>query len=594
MAKKKITPGRRAFLVGSGALLGMGAVTVAGKLRYQQDPTQVSNPVERKSLAAEIPLREQAAAKGLIYGAAADYSDLSSNAEYANRVAQECGMLVPALELKWRALRPSADTFDFTKADWMAEFARSHGLLLRGHTLVWGNKKTLPDWLEATLNRQNAEQVLLKHIETVAGRYAGKLHSWDVVNEAVAPEGKAANGLRKTIWLESLGPDYIDIAFRAAAEADPKALLVYNDFAIEYDTPEQESKRTNVLKLLERLKSNGTPVQALGIQSHIGGGDDSRLNPNKLRNFMSEVAGLGLKILLTELDVSDQDLPNDLATRDRLVAKRYEDYLSVALAEPAVIAVLTWGLSDRYTWLSNRKPRSDGAPVRPLPYDAELRPKQAREAIALAINNAPTRAAQPSLPAQTALRDIEGHWAQSYVEVLAEKNVISGFPDGTFRPDAPVSRTEFAAIVTKAFPNRQNSSAIAFQDVPQSFWGYDAIQAATKGRFLAGYPTGLFQPSQQIPRVQVLVSLASGLKLRSRNPGTLSLYQDAAQIPDYATTQVAAATQQKIVINYPTVSQLNPNRAATRAEVAAFVYQAMVNAGKAEPISSPYLVAGPS
>lgn len=603
MANKKIISGRRAFLVGSGALLGMGAVTVAGKLRYLQEPAQLSNAVEAKSVAAEIPLRELAAAKGLIYGVASDYSDLSSNPEHANLVAQESAMLVPGLELKWRALRPSPDTFDFTKADWMAEFARRHNLLFRGHTLVWGNKKTLPDWLEGTLNPQNAEQVLVKHIETVAGRYAGRMHSWDVVNEAVVPQGKGPgpNGLRKTIWLETLGEDYIDIAFRAAAEADPKALLVYNDFSLEYDTPEQESKRTNVLKLLERLKSKGTPVQALGIQSHIGGGDDTRLNPNKLRNFMSEVAGLGLKILLTELDASDQKLPNDPATRDRLVAKRYEDYLSVALAEPAVIAVVSWGLSDRYSWLQRRKRRSDGAPQRPLPYDGELRPKQARNAIALAFEGAPKRdggtspLGETALPGETALKDIEGHWAQAFIQALATQNIISGFPDRTFRPDASVTRAEFAAIVNKAFtPKQRNNKPVAFRDVPESFWGYDAIQTATKGQFLRGYPGRVFQPNQQIPRVQVLVSLASGLKLSGGGTNALSVYQDAAQIPGYATDKVAAATQQKVVVNYPTVGLLNPNRNATRGEVAAFVYQAMVNAGKAEPISSPYLVASPT
>lgn len=594
MTRKSILRGRRAFLVGSGALIGVGAVTAAGKLRHLNHQTQATHDQQGTLAAAtELPLRELAAAKGLIYGSAARYQDLSSNPEYAARFAQECGMLVPIGELKWKGLRPSPDRFNFTEGDWMAEFARTHNLLLRGPSLVWGTPDSFPEWFKETVDSKNAEEVLVKHVKTVAGHYAGKIHSWSVVNEAVLPRHRQPDGLRNSTWLKLLGPDYIDIAFRAAAEADPQALLVYNDFGIEYDDPEDESRRTAVLKLLERLKSRGVPVQALGIQSHLNG-DATNFNPTKLRNFMSEVADLGLKILLTELDVTDKDLPNDPSVRDRIVAKVYEDYLSAALEEPAVIAVISWGLSDRYTWLSKKKPRADKASVRPLPFDTELKPKLARNSIALAFERAPTRDARISPPGQTTLQDVEGHWAQSFIQALATQNVISGFPDKTFRPDAPVTRAEFAAIVNKAFtPKQRKNKAVAFRDVPENFWGYDAVQTATKGQFLRGYPGKVFQPNQSIPRVQVLVSLASGLNLSGGGTNVLSVYQDAAQIPNYATDKVAAATQQKVVVNYPTVGLLNPNRNATRAEVAAFVYQAMVNAGKAEPISSPYLVASP-
>lgn len=190
--------------------------------------------------------------------------------------------------------------------------------------------------------------------------------------------------------------------------------------------------------------------------------------------------------------------------------------------------------------------------------------------------------------------DVQDYWAQGYIAALARKNIISGFPDGTFRPDEPVTRAQFAVIVTKAFPTGgQTQAATTFQDVPTSFWAYNGIQAAAKSGFMAGYPDGTFQPSQQIPRVQALVSLASGLNLGTGNPSVLSFYQDATQVPGYATDKVAVATQRKIVVNYPTVNLLNPNRDATRAEVAAFVYQALVNAGKAEPINSSYVVVVP-
>ncbi|WP_242065565.1 DUF1565 domain-containing protein [Trichocoleus sp. FACHB-262] len=190
-------------------------------------------------------------------------------------------------------------------------------------------------------------------------------------------------------------------------------------------------------------------------------------------------------------------------------------------------------------------------------------------------------------------KDVQGHWAQAFIEALAARNIISGFPDGTYRPSTPVTRAQFAAIINKAFTPSAQRSSINFVDVGQSFWGYQAIQTAYRGGFLAGYPGGVFLPDQQIPRVQVLVSLANGLGYSATNTSALNrYYTDAAQIPSYAIAPVTAATQRSIVINYPTLNQLSPNREATRAEVAAFVYQALVNAGKVDPITSPYVVRG--
>lgn len=191
---------------------------------------------------------------------------------------------------------------------------------------------------------------------------------------------------------------------------------------------------------------------------------------------------------------------------------------------------------------------------------------------------------------QGAFRDVQGYWAQPYIEALAAKNIIAGFPDGTFKPDEPVTRAQFAAIVSKAFDATSQREQQEFSDVSPNFWAYQPIQKAYQTGFITGYPGRVFQPQQQIPRVQVLVSLANGLKLRSDNPSAVSFYTDASLIPGYATAPVAAATQRQLVVNYPTLTQLNPNRQASRAEVAAFVYQALVNSGRAEAIPSPYVV----
>ncbi|QIR37624.1 DUF1565 domain-containing protein [Tolypothrix sp. PCC 7910] len=194
----------------------------------------------------------------------------------------------------------------------------------------------------------------------------------------------------------------------------------------------------------------------------------------------------------------------------------------------------------------------------------------------------------------TAFNDVPtGYWAKAYIEALSSQKIIAGFPDGTFKPNDPVTRAQFATIVTKALAPTSKRPAISFKDVPSNFWAYAAIQSAYQSQFVSGYPDGTFKPQQQIPRVQALVALASGLGLTADNQNSLTFYTDAAQIPKYALNQVAAATTKQLVINYPTVKQLNPNRDATRAEVAAFVYQALVNAGRAPAIPSSYVVQVP-
>ncbi len=375
--------------LGLATLAGMGTVAKAKDIYLAYQIQQLDNPKRNFPVVGNASLKERAAAKGLIYGAAGNYQSLSSDAEFASKFVQECGILVPENELKFSNLRPSPDRFDFTYSDWLAKFCQTNRLLFRGHTLVW--HYAIPQWFKDTVNRKNAERILIEHIQTVAGRYAGKIHSWDVVNEAVFPPDGRSDGLRNSVWLDLLGADYIEIAFRAAAQADPNALLVYNDNEMWLDTSGDEAKKIAVLKLLERLKSKGVPVQALGIQSHLYGAALDQLNPKRLRAFMRDIANLGLKILITEMDVIDQQLPSNIEVRDRIVASAYEDYLSIVLDQPATIAVLTWGLSDRYTWLSSYAPREDNQPVRPLPLDSQFKRKLAWNAIARALDNAPRR-----------------------------------------------------------------------------------------------------------------------------------------------------------------------------------------------------------
>ena len=196
-------------------------------------------------------------------------------------------------------------------------------------------------------------------------------------------------------------------------------------------------------------------------------------------------------------------------------------------------------------------------------------------------------------PAVSGFKDIQGNWAKDYIEALAAKGVIAGFKDGTFHPNEPVTRAQFAAIINKAFQPTAQRQAVKFGDVSSKFWANESIQAAYRGGFLSGYPGQKFKPDQPLPKVQALVSLASGMNLRSDDKSSLSVYKDATSIPNYAVTAIAGATQKELVFNYPLLNQLNPNRDATRAEVAAFVYQALVNQNKAAAIPSDYLVKNP-
>jgi endo-1,4-beta-xylanase len=380
---------RRQFLIGLGGVTGLGAAALGVNVQ-QYGQSQHRRARQNFTVVGQHSLRQRAAAKGLLFGAATHGKTLATDPTFAQQFRQECAIVVPEGELKWRTLRPKPDQFNFQPGDWLADFARRHQLLLRGHTLVWHG--SMPDWLPQVATAQNAETLLTEHISRVVKHYAGQVHSWDVVNEAIWPQDQQPYALRHTIWHRLLGADYIELAFKTAAAADPKAMLVYNDFGLDYDTWSGNQKRAAVLALLERLKTRGTPIHALGIQAHLWGKDSlSRFNPRRLRQFIRDVASLGLKVIITELDVADLHFPAPLAIRDRLVAAAYADYLQAVLAEPAVIAILTWGLSDRYTWLAKDHPRSDHLSVRPLPLDEQLQRKLAWNAIARSFDHCPKR-----------------------------------------------------------------------------------------------------------------------------------------------------------------------------------------------------------
>ncbi|WP_071188371.1 S-layer homology domain-containing protein [Trichormus sp. NMC-1] len=195
--------------------------------------------------------------------------------------------------------------------------------------------------------------------------------------------------------------------------------------------------------------------------------------------------------------------------------------------------------------------------------------------------------------AQTSFSDVSSnYWGSQFIQQLSQRGVIAGFPDGTFRPEEPVTRAQFAAMINKAFNKSAQRPAINFNDVPRNFWAYNAIRQAYTIGFLSGYPGNQFRPNQAIPREQVLVSLANGLGYATTGnvETTLQYFNDASSISGYARSPIAAATDRRIVVNYPNVRFLNPTVTASRAQVAAFIYQALVSSNQATAINSPYIV----
>jgi endo-1,4-beta-xylanase len=240
------------------------------------------------------------------------------------------------------------------------------------------------------LAKEGGRELYRDHVRSMIAHFGDKVSSWDVVNEAIEPKDGRDDGLRDSDFLKAFGPDHIAEAFRIAREAAPKASLYYNDYGLEYVGLLEDARREQTLRLLSDLKSRRVPIDGLGIQSHLKVGN--RFDPQRFRDFLSAVADLGLSILISEFDVSDVRLAADAETRDAAVADHAAPYLETAFDEPKVVGLITWGLSDRYSWLnSGPMSRKDKLPTRGLPLDRDMRRKPLWHQIARAIEAAPER-----------------------------------------------------------------------------------------------------------------------------------------------------------------------------------------------------------
>ncbi|MGH2617827.1 MAG: endo-1,4-beta-xylanase [Thermomicrobiales bacterium] len=378
---------RRSVLLGTAGAAGAGVI--GSRWAGAQDATPLATPIAR------TPLWQTAWEHGVVYGTSATTWQLD-DAEYAALVAHEAGILFTEDDLLWWRLKPSPDAeLDFQYADRFIDFAEQNGQLVLGAHLVW-DEGFGEGWTEDDIwgmDEETARSLILGTVEEVVGRYRGRVAGWIVVNEII--DAHEEDGLRRDYpWYESIGPSFIEESFRAAHEADPDATLVLNEFGFETDSEFDAAadRRANALLVLDTLLEADVPVQAFGVQAHLAAADFAEnFDAEGYQQFLADLAERGMKILITELDVLDDDLPAAIAERDSAIADATRLYLDTALQEPAVASVITFGLSDRYTWLQEDYPREDGEARRPLPFDDELQPKPMYDALLSALAQAPLR-----------------------------------------------------------------------------------------------------------------------------------------------------------------------------------------------------------
>jgi len=330
----------------------------------------------------EQSLREAARGSGMLIGTAVRPAQLSE-ADYASTLAREFNMLEPEDALKWEVVHPEPQSFDFSQADQIVDFATRHNMKVRGHTLVWHRQN--PKWLtEGNYPSSELAEILEKHIRTVVGHYRGKVFAWDVVNEAF--DELHPGTLRGTIWrdqpgigLAGNGSSYIERCFRWAHEADPQALLFYNEAEAEV----VNSKSDAIYAMVRDFRQRGVPIDGVGFQMHIA---NLRADVASISANLKRFTALGVQVHITEMDVA---LPVDASGNPRAEdlqrqAEIYRGIASACVSQPGCTAIQTWGFTDEYSWIGSHSKKTQGAA---LLFDRDYRAKPAYEALRNALES---------------------------------------------------------------------------------------------------------------------------------------------------------------------------------------------------------------
>ncbi len=305
------------------------------------------------------PLRDAATASGKLVGTAIQ-SGFLQIPDYDRVLARHFNYVTAEYEMKMNVIAQSRDFNNFSAGDSIVAYALAKGMRVKGHALVWHG--SVPAWVEA-LSPAELRAELQDYIREVASHYRGQVVAWDVVNEAVADDG---SGLRDTVFRRKLGDGYIAEAFRLARQADPGALLFYNDYGGEG----LNTKSNRIYDLVASLLAQGVPIDGVGLQMHI-----TASNPPSAASIaanLRRLAALGLVVTISEMDVRIRDVPGPLSARLDVQKSVYKSIVDVCVTEPRCDGVTFWGFTDAYSWIDRQFGADD-----PLLFDEQYSPKPA-------------------------------------------------------------------------------------------------------------------------------------------------------------------------------------------------------------------------
>jgi endo-1,4-beta-xylanase len=343
------------------------------------------------SVCSAQSLRQEADNAGLLIGAAVRPPQLSE-AAYASTLAHEFNMIEPEDAMKWWVLRPDRDTYDFRQGDEVVRFAEAHQMKVRGHCLVWGRYN--PEWLtQGHFTPKQLSRFLREHITRVMKHYRGQVFAWDVVNEALDEKGN----LRDSLWynqpgigLSAEGTAYIEQVFRWAHQADPRALLFYN----EAEGEGMNRKSDAIYAMVRDFKRRGVPIDGVGLQLHIPTLDAGMAAAADISSNIARLTALGVQVHITELDVSVPLDSSGMPKSEDLErqAEVYRSIVRACLNNAGCTAIQTWGFTDKYSWIGSH---SHGTRGHALPFDRAYQPKPAYRAVWEELSAGRTRDSEP-------------------------------------------------------------------------------------------------------------------------------------------------------------------------------------------------------
>jgi endo-1,4-beta-xylanase len=326
-----------------------------------------------------------AAKNGFVFGAAAG-PVIDKDAAYRELYTAHTQIVTTDVAMKMGTIVPQPGPKRFESADRLLQFCASHRIPMRGHCLIWND--WVPQWVKS-MSVPERQAFFDGYLEEVAARYAGKLHSWDVVNEPFWPGHKAPGGYRLGPWYDAFGTGYVRRAFERVAAVDKKTKLVLNEAQSERDDEVGLVVRRGLLRLVDELRDAGVPLHAVGLQGHL----QPRYphDQGRFLEFVHALAERKVDIYITEFDVRDDTFPDDISTRDAMIAGTAEKFLTAVLRVPAVKIVIAWELADNYSFYTDAAKKKDPLAQRlprPLPFDSSMQKKPLWFAMARAFENA--------------------------------------------------------------------------------------------------------------------------------------------------------------------------------------------------------------